>query len=215
MNVPSVERIWRDLLPPQSFFSAGVEPATVRLSPSERRSLPGAGALRLREFAAGRWHAKRALAALGFDAVDLPRRSDGAPAWPAGVVGSLAHAWHRERVHVIAVVARDDAVVALGVDLEPPGPIEPRAWPALLSRGQLDKVLALRVAQRGDAVRALWCAKEAVSKSDGVTRELREIEIAMDPDSGRFEAHGLGGQVLHERGWTFAAAHIPARAPRV
>ncbi|MEP7099413.1 MAG: 4'-phosphopantetheinyl transferase superfamily protein [Burkholderiales bacterium] len=206
MEAPSLERVWRQLLPLQISFSAGVEPASVRLSPTERRSLPGAGALRLREFAAGRWHAKRALAGLGCRDVDLPRRADGAPAWPDGVVGSVAHAWHGERVHVIAAVVQAGAFAALGVDLEPPGLIEPRAWPALLSSAQLDRVLALPVAQRGDAVRALWCVKEAVAKAGGAARELSEIEIALDPGSGRFAADGQVGRVVQEAGWTFAAA---------
>jgi 4'-phosphopantetheinyl transferase EntD len=202
----AADRVWRALLPSQTCFSAGVEPASVRLSPTERLSLPGAGALRLREFAAGRWHAKRALAGLGCRDVDLPRRANGAPAWPEGVVGSLAHAWRGGRVHVIAVVAHAGAFAALGVDLEPPGQIEPRAWPALLSPAQLDHVLALPVARRGDAVRALWCAKEAVAKAGGAARELREIEIALDAGSGRFEADGQIGRVAQEAGWIFAVA---------
>ena len=233
MDAPAAERIWRALLPPQAFFSAGGEPASVQLSPAERRSVRGAGALRLREFTAGRWHAKRALAALGLRDVDLPRRADGAPAWPDGVVGSVSHAWHRERVVVIAVVARADgfadasggasaespdasaaayadAIAAIGVDLEPPGQLAPRTWPTLLSAAELAQVMARSVAGRSAAVRALWCAKEAVSKTGGAARDLRAIEVAPDA-GGRFDDGVHAGRVLQEGGWTFAAAIRRAR----
>lgn len=213
MDAPSADRVWRGLLPAPVRFSAGYAPPSIVLTPSEHRCLPGAGQRRVREFAAGRWHAKRALAELGVQATELPRRDDGAPAWPDGVVGSLAHAWHGEQVFVIAVVARAGCVAALGVDLEPRGRIEARSWSTWLSRTALDRVLALPVAQRHDEVRALWCAKEAVAKA-GDRRELREIEIEFDRGRGRFDAISHAGRVVHEGGWTCAAtARFAAAAP--
>src|SRR5438874_13378259 len=46
---------------------------------------------RQREFATGRACARQALAALGVAPVPLDRGAGGAPAWPAGGVGSITH----------------------------------------------------------------------------------------------------------------------------
>jgi 4'-phosphopantetheinyl transferase EntD len=102
----------------------------------------------------------------------VPKGAGGAPIWPAGVVGSLAH---DEAVAVAAVGLRRD-FASIGIDVEPAG-----ALPA--------DMLALVVTPRerrvidDDPVRArlLFAAKEAVYKAiyplDGVFLEFGDIEV--------------------------------------
>jgi 4'-phosphopantetheinyl transferase EntD len=64
---------------------------------------------------AARIVARQLLKGLGQPECALPRGSGGAPTWPAGVVGSLAH---DSRV-AVAAVGRCDDVGAIGIDVEP------------------------------------------------------------------------------------------------
>jgi len=110
---------------------------------------------------------------MGFAAsTPLPKGPSGAPIWPPGIVGSLAHD-HRIAV---AAVARRAAADALGIDVEPAGPL-----PADL----LDVVATARerlVLYRDPSLgRLLFAAKEAIYKAinplDGVFLEYHDIEI--------------------------------------
>jgi enterobactin synthetase component D len=65
------------------------------------------------EFLAGRWCARRALAAVGGQG-PVGRADGGAPEWPRGFVGSITHADGR----VLAVAARADDHASVGVDVE-------------------------------------------------------------------------------------------------
>ena len=64
---------------------------------------------------AARIVARALLAQLGHPECVLPKAASGAPIWPAGVIGSLAH---DSRVAIAAVGRRRD-VGALGIDVEP------------------------------------------------------------------------------------------------
>src|SRR5882672_7671521 len=64
---------------------------------------------------AARIVARELLARLGHAGCALPRASSGAPVWPAGIIGSLAH---DPRV-AIAAVGRSRDVGAMGIDVEP------------------------------------------------------------------------------------------------
>src|SRR5271166_4373185 len=77
----------------------------------------GAASLeRRRASGAARIVARRLLAELGWDAdAPLMRDPSGAPVWPPGIVGSLAH----DEEFAVAAAARAGRVVGLGVDVEP------------------------------------------------------------------------------------------------
>lgn len=82
-------------------------------------SLAAAAPRRLHTFAAGRVVAAAALSALGHPAVEpsvIGREPSGAPRWPAGVVGSIAHT----DTLAVAVVADAHDVALLGADVEAP-----------------------------------------------------------------------------------------------
>lgn len=84
--------------------------ATDRMVPARRQ-----------EFLAGRLAAERAQAALGFAPRPVLAGQDRAPIWPARLTGSISHA----SGVAMAVVARNDAVLALGVDIERRLPLAP------------------------------------------------------------------------------------------
>jgi 4'-phosphopantetheinyl transferase EntD len=82
------------------------------LRPSEQVAVAGAVPKRQREVAFGRACARRALAALGVPAADLPAGPDRAPIWPAGLTGSITHT-----DDVAAAIASRD-LRGVGLDLE-------------------------------------------------------------------------------------------------
>lgn len=97
-------------------------------------SLGGAAPRRIVAYLAGRYCAARALAAAGI-AAPLPVGEAGAPAWPAGFVGSISHAPSR----AVAVVARTDRWRAIGVDCEP-----------VLTAAQADEIVGFTLPEAGD-----------------------------------------------------------------
>ena len=70
---------------------------------------------RRRASGAARIVARELLQRLGHADCQLPRAASGAPVWPAGVIGSLAH----DRRVAVAAVADRRQIVALGIDIEP------------------------------------------------------------------------------------------------
>jgi 4'-phosphopantetheinyl transferase EntD len=121
---------------------------------------------------AARIVARQLLAQLGYPGAALPRGASGAPVWPAGISGSLAH---DDEVAVAALGMQRD-FNAVGIDVEPavalpPGMLALIATPQEL-RGSADDPL------RG---KLLFAAKEAVYKAvyplDRVFLEFRDIEV--------------------------------------
>ncbi|MEU8814242.1 4'-phosphopantetheinyl transferase superfamily protein [Actinoplanes sp. NPDC048796] len=159
------------------------------LFPAEEELVRDAVAKRRSEFSTARRCAREALAALGYPPRPILTGERGAPAWPAGVVGSITHcAGYRT-----AVVAPAADFRAIGVDAEPNEPLPEGVLEAIALPGELDAVAALRAARPGTHWdRLLFCAKEAVYKA-WFPLTLRwlgfeEAEVRMDPSRGRFEA---------------------------
>ncbi|MEV4419908.1 hypothetical protein AB0L40_08030 [Patulibacter sp. NPDC049589] len=122
---PTAGALRDDLRLPSAVGLAVERPTIATGPPSGRpraagpgREHPGLEGRRLahaRERAAGRRCAARALAATGLPAPGpLPRRDDGAPAWPAGAVGSISHTPGL----VAAAAASATALGAIGLDVE-------------------------------------------------------------------------------------------------
>lgn len=105
---------------------------------------------------AARIVARQLLARVGLPGCALPKSSSGAPIWPNGIVGSLAHDSH---LAVAAIAMRRD-FIALGIDVEPA-----ERLPAEL----LDLVVApeerAELADDPYHGRLLFTAKEAVYKA--------------------------------------------------
>ena len=121
---------------------------------------------------AARMVARRLLTELGREPCTLPKGPSGAPLWPEGIVGSLAH---DDCVAVAALGLRRNAR-AVGIDVEPA---------AMLPSDILELVATplerLRIADDPYAGRLLFTAKEAVYKAvqplDGIFLEFHDIEI--------------------------------------
>ena len=102
----------------------------------------------------------------------MPKGAGGAPIWPAGVVGSLAH---DEEIAVAAVGLRRD-FASIGIDVEPAGAL-PADMFALVATPRERRMID------DDPVKAklLFAAKEAVYKAvyplDRVFLEFGDIEI--------------------------------------
>jgi 4'-phosphopantetheinyl transferase EntD len=108
---------------------------------------------------------------LGYARLPVLKEAFGAPVWPAGLTGSMAH---DERIAVAAVGLRRD-FAAVGIDVEPAVP---------LPADMLDLIATpreLRAINDPLDGKLLFAAKEAVYKAvhprDGVFLEFHDIEV--------------------------------------
>jgi len=144
------------------------------LLPEEEDCLsPRAVLKRRREFTAGRVCARAALERLGVRDFPLLAAPDRMPLWPPGIVGSLSHCGDRCGV----AVAREGAIVGLGLDVERARPLEDRALPGLPA---------------GLAAMAVFCAKESAYKCHyplaRTFLDFHDVEITLEPERGTFTA---------------------------
>ena len=165
------------------------EDALGHLLPEERALVSSAVPKRQREFATGRRTARELVASLGVAAGPLLRGADRAPAWPAGVVGSISHC---DDVCAVAV-ARAADVAGVGVDVEPDLPLERALWSRLCTPGELAALAGAGPPDEpGRTVRLLFSAKEAFYKSVSATVRrvlgFQEVELQFDWAAGRFTA---------------------------
>ncbi|MDI9849035.1 4'-phosphopantetheinyl transferase superfamily protein [Rhodoblastus sp. 17X3] len=128
-----------------------------------------------RQSGAARALARGLLCRLGHDGAAIGKAASGAPLWPEGVVGSLAH---DDRV-AIAAIARARDFAGIGIDIEPDEDLPAEmvdlvATPAERSRYE-------RAFLRS---RVLFVAKEAVFKAvhplDGVFLDFQDIEVDVE-----------------------------------
>lgn len=142
------------------------------LLPDELQSFRRSVEVVRRRSGAARVLARRLLAVAGFDPVALPRSDSGAPVWPVGVVGSLAH----DDDIAVAVVAGTDRFAGIGVDVEPALELPRELVPLVATPGEIRRYPAELVEGR-----TLFAVKEAVYKAlnpiDGVFLGFHDIEI--------------------------------------
>jgi 4'-phosphopantetheinyl transferase EntD len=165
----------RTFLPANVAFGGGLpEDGDEHVVDDER--LRNASTKRRREFGAGRRFAGAALAALGCPPVAIPIGEGGAPVWPDGVVGSIAHC---ER-YCLAIAARTDAFAGLGVDVE----IERAVTPELTRYVRRDD-------EHGIAQATLFVIKESVYKAYAPLArtflDFHDVRVRAGPGDGTFE----------------------------
>jgi 4'-phosphopantetheinyl transferase EntD len=153
-----------DLLVPAAAAAAEVfaDDPDATLFPEEEAVVARAVDKRRREFTMARVCARRALAAIGVAPGPILPGAKGAPAWPAGVIGSMTHtAGYRA-----AVVARRSELISLGIDAEPNEPLPGQVLGAV-SLPDERRWLAELPAGTGGVHwdRLLFCAKEATYKA--------------------------------------------------
>ena len=150
-----------DLFPPGAVATVLLEPGDLAaLLPAEAACLKRPVTKRLREFAAGRQCAHRALEELGIRDVPVPMAADRQPLWPEGVVGSITHT----SGYCAAVVARRTRLQALGLDAELAAAVREELWPIICGESELAKLARQAPAQRARTATLLFSAKEAFHK---------------------------------------------------
>ncbi|BCB84358.1 4'-phosphopantetheinyl transferase [Phytohabitans suffuscus] len=179
-----------ELLPPAVVAVEAFDDAVpVELFPEELAIIARSVDKRRREFTTVRGCARQALASLGYDPAPILPGERGAPRWPAGIVGTMTHC-EGYRACALAL-ARD--VRTLGVDAEPDGPLPEGVLEAIALSEELAMLRDLDARSPGvHWDRLLFSAKEAVYKAwfplAGKWLDFSEARIAIDPDTGTFEA---------------------------
>lgn len=197
----SWDALLRDLAPdPCRVGWSVIDPATIeRLTAGELAVVARAVPARRAEFATGRAVLR---SVLGRD-VEILRRPNGAPDLPADRAGSLAH----DRGVVVAVVAPVAEVAAIGIDVEPDGPLE--------------SGVAELVVRPDDVVPdplTAFVAKEATYKAwswlGGGMLEHHDVRVEVHGVRFTADVRGeatIGGRVDRGAGRVVAVAVSPAR----
>jgi 4'-phosphopantetheinyl transferase EntD len=163
-------------LPSAGLYAA--EAAALGSVSKERRS----------EFSSVRWCARRAMARLGLPPAPVLPSPEGAPQWPAGVVGSLTHC----SGYRAAALARSSDLQAIGIDAEPHGPLPDGVLAKVARPSERAQVRELSDSEpRIHWDRVLFTAKESAYKTwfPLARRPLgfKETRITLHPDDGTFD----------------------------
>jgi 4'-phosphopantetheinyl transferase EntD len=133
-----------------------------------------------RQSGAARIVTRRLLRALGCSGVALPRSASGAPIWPPGVVGSLAH----DEEVAVAAIAGSRRFSALGIDVEPAAPLPPELVMLVSTPAERRRYSSAVLESR-----LLFVMKEAAYKAlnplDGVFLDFQSIEIDLYANRGQ------------------------------
>ncbi|WP_433349010.1 4'-phosphopantetheinyl transferase family protein [Micromonospora sp. CA-111912] len=212
------------ILPPSVAVAESFEdPAGLTLFPEEEALVANSVQKRRREFTTVRHCARRALGELGVEPVPIVSGARGAPAWPAGIVGSMTHC----DGYRAAVLGRAAAFATLGVDAEPHAPLPEGVLEAIALPAERTRTAALAAARPTVCWdRLLFSAKESVYKAwfplTGRWLDFAEADIVVDP-AGTFVAELLvpgpvlggvpvtafTGRFLVGRGLVLTAISIP------
>ncbi|MCA6104055.1 4'-phosphopantetheinyl transferase family protein [Bradyrhizobium australafricanum] len=161
--------------------------ANYPLFPSEENAVAGAVEKRRREFAAGRYCARRALSQLGFPTVAIPSAPDRSPVWPAGALGSVSH----DSSLCVAVAARRTAFRSIGVDIEVIGAVGPELADVILRADERHHLEGWRPGDT-DWLTLHFCLKEAAYKAFyplcGQIIDFQKMHLSLAPADGHFRA---------------------------
>ena len=130
------------------------------LGSKEAELIKAATYARRREFTAGRVLARRALDEMGFDKAEIVQGPSGAPLWPAGICGSIAH----NSTHAAIAVAPVTQILSVGIDIDDGRNLE-AATEDVASKVELLQLAAHPlILDDAGAARLVFCAKEALYK---------------------------------------------------
>jgi 4'-phosphopantetheinyl transferase EntD len=152
------------------------------ITEGDERHLTGAEALQFRRSAPSVRRASGAARAAARELLgrarahppwNLCKQASGAPEWPAGFSGSLAH----DPEMAVAVVIPSEHLRSVGVDIEPATPLPPELLHLIATKAEISQI-------SGDLVKAklLFCVKEAVYKAtnvlDGIYLEHHDVAFS-------------------------------------
>ncbi|OUZ11187.1 hypothetical protein BHE97_04875 [Aeromicrobium sp. PE09-221] len=149
------------------------------MHPTEAPAVARAVPSRRAEFASARACARKALRRLRTEwgSIEIPRRDDGAPDWPDGVVGAISHC---DGLHA-AAVAFTETTVALGLDVEPALALPTSVTGLVLNDAERRSLLAA-----GAIDTVGFSLKEALFKAwwprTGVWLDFTDAEVEAFPD---------------------------------
>ena len=171
--------ISRLLVPGLSGAEIWDEGQAVTLHREERVHVVQSVEKRRREFALGRACARAALAGLGHGEAVIAKGDEGAPIWPAGIVGSITHT----KDYAAAVAGERCRFTGVGIDAERKGGVTPQLWPRLFTLTEQEALHAQP--DPSLAATLFFSAKEASYKAWGLKGApvFRAIEIALKQDS--------------------------------
>ncbi len=147
---------------------------------------------------AARIVARSLMAQLGQPEQSIPKSASGAPVWPAGYVGSLAH---DARV-AVAALARRGEFLSLGIDVEPAEPLDADLLDLVATPSERTEIAGNLLQGR-----LLFTIKEAVYKAahplDGVFLEHHDVEVDLAAGTARVRTgrtvrfrHGAGSHLV-------------------
>jgi 4'-phosphopantetheinyl transferase EntD len=187
-----------EILPPSVEFEEHFgEPPGGVLFPDEQRVIARAIERRRREYATVRAYARACLGRLGCPPVPILPGPGGAPAWPAGVRGSMTHC----EGYAAAAVGLAPPIYAIGIDAEPDAPLPEGVLEAVATPAELALLAGIADLEDGPCWdRLLFSAKETVYKAwcpvVGTWLDPQETEIVFHPGRSTFTA------VLSRQGMT-------------
>jgi 4'-phosphopantetheinyl transferase EntD len=159
-----------------------------RLIGDEVLAVENAGMALARRFGAGRAAAHAAMAQLGHVARPVLQGAGGAPVWPSGLTGAIAHAPRDS----LAVVSDDPEIRALGLKISGVQALGPALWPKLCTAQEMRWLASLGPSQRGHFARLLECLKLASYKARFQLGQpmpcWHEIELEVDLARNQFSA---------------------------
>jgi 4'-phosphopantetheinyl transferase EntD len=157
------------LLTGHRMISQGDELALLR---EEMMSLSFSAIERLRASGAARRVARELMNSMGFVGLPIIRSTFGAPIWPAGVVGSMAH---DDRIAVATVGLRSD-LGSVGIDIEPATPLPPDMLELIATPRE-----QCAIADNPLGAKLIFAIKEAVYKAayplDHEFLDFHDIEV--------------------------------------
>ena len=120
----------------------------------------------------------------------IGKTATGAPVWPRGFVGSLAHTDH----YAAAAVGVQGLCAAVGIDVEPAEPLPDDAAGLVLTDPERAWIATAGRAHPS-AARMIFCAKECVHKAihplTGAWLDFTEVRIEVAEDFSGFQVHPL------------------------
>jgi len=157
------------------------------IAPGDEEELLDAEAVAFRECVisvrrrsgAARIAARQLMSGFGLSNVAIPRSASGAPVWPTGLVGSLAH----DDTIALAAVASIRSFAGIGIDVEPAIPLPPELIELVSTTTERN-----RYASNVIESRILFVVKEAIYKAqyslDGAFLDFHDIEVDLDEKCG-------------------------------
>ncbi|MGI5380817.1 4'-phosphopantetheinyl transferase family protein [Streptomyces sp. CA-251387] len=178
------------------------EPPNTVLYPEEEAVVLRAVDKRRREFAVVRSCARRAMEKLGVSPQPILPGECGAPAWPAGLAGSMTHC----DGYGAAALVRATDLASLGIDAEPHQTLPEGVLPAVVLPAEADRLRRLAGDRPGiHWGRLLFSAKESVYKAwfplTGRWLDFTEADIDVFADPGEQYSGGFRARLLVPGPW--------------